>query len=114
MPPKKNPLNLNPLQLRTLTLLQELSRLPAHSRPADEAGAIMVGNLPQPHGDHFHLGDAVVASRDATGLANQAAWTALARKGLIKSMFPHVAVLTPAGLAYDTGLGGAILRRAEH
>jgi hypothetical protein len=48
------------------------------------------------------------------GLANQAAWTALARKGLIKSMFPHVAVLTPAGLAYDTGLGGAILRRAEH
>jgi hypothetical protein len=55
-----------------------------------------------------------VASRDATGLANQAAWTALARKGLIKSMFPHVAVLTPAGLAYDTGLGGAILRRAEH
>jgi hypothetical protein len=29
-------------------------------------------------------------------------------------MFPHVAVLTQAGLAYDTGLGATILRRAEH
>ena len=114
MPPKKNPLNLNPLQLKTLTLLQELSRLPAHSRPADAAGAIMVTNLPRPHGDHFHLGDAVVASRDATGLANEAAWRALERKGLIKSMFPDVAVLTEAGLAYDTGLGATILHRAEH
>jgi hypothetical protein len=111
---KKNPLNLNPLQLKTLTLLQELARLPGHSRPADESGAVLVANLPQPHGDHFHLGDAVVASRDATGLANQAAWAALERKGLIKSMFPQAAMLTPAGLAYDTGLGGSILHRGTH
>ena len=114
MPPKKNPLNLNPLQLKTLTLLQELARLPTHGQKADEAGAVLVTNLPQPHGDHFHLGTAVVASRDATGLANQAAWTALQRKGLIKSMFPVAVVLTPAGLAYDTGLGDAILHRADH
>jgi hypothetical protein len=114
MPPKRNPLNLNPLQLRTLTLLQELARLPGHARPADEAGAVIVSNLPQPHGDHFHLGDAVVLSRDATGLANEAAWVALERKGLIKSMFPMAAVLTAAGLAYDTGLGAAILHRADH
>ena len=113
MPPKKNPLNLNPLQLKTLTLLQELARLPAHSR-AGEGGGVIVANLPQPHGDHFHLGDAVVASRDATGLANQAVWIALERKGLIKSSFPMAAVLTPEGLAYDTGLGGAILHRANH
>jgi len=114
MAPKRNPLNLNPLQLRTLTLLQELARLPGHSRPADEPGAVMVGNLPQPHGDHFHLGDAVVLTRDASGLANQAAWVALERKGLIKSMFPQAAVLTEAGLAYDTGLAGTLLHRGDH
>ncbi|HEX7968490.1 MAG TPA: hypothetical protein VF502_09735 [Stellaceae bacterium] len=112
--PKKNPLNLNALQLKTLTLLQELARLPGHGRPAEESGAVLVTNLPQPHGDHFHLGEAVVASRDATGLANPAAWLALERKGLIKSMFPTAAVLTAAGLAYDTGLGGTILHRSHH
>jgi len=114
MAPKRNPLNLNPLQLKTLTLLQEFSRLPGHSRPPDETGAVLVGNLPQPHGDHFHGGNAVVMTRDATGLANQAAWVVLERKGLIKSMFPQAALLTPAGLAYDTGLGAAILHRTDH
>jgi hypothetical protein len=115
MPSKKNPLNLNALQLRTLALLQALAQLPAHSRPADEdePGAVLVGNLPRPHGDHFHLGDATVSSRDATGLQNPAAWVALERKGLIKSMFPDGAIITPQGLAYDTGLG-AIFHRAEH
>jgi len=114
MPPRKNPLALNPLQLRTLTLLQALARLPGHGRPAASDGEILVEDLPQPHGDHFHLGDAVVRSRDATGLANVAAWAALERKGLIKSMFPHAAVLTPAGLAYDTGLADMILHRGNH
>jgi hypothetical protein len=114
MPPKRNPLNLNPLQLKTLTLLQALARLPGHHRPADEAGAVLVGNLPSPHGDHFHLGEAVVMTRDATGLANEAAWLALERKGLIKSMFPEAALLTPAGLAYETGLADAILHQSGH
>ena len=114
MPPRKNPLNLNPLQLRTLTLLQELARLPGHSQPAGADGGVVVTNLPRPHGDHFHVGEAVVLSRDATGLANPAAWAALERKGLIKSMFPTAAILTEAGLAYDTGLGEAILHRADH
>ena len=114
MPTKKNPLNLNPLQLRTLTLLQELARLPGHSRPAEEPGAMLVSNLPLPHGDHFHLGDAVVLTRDATGLVNEAAWVALERKGLIKSMFPQAAVITEAGLAYDTGLAGTLLHRSAH
>ena len=114
MPTKKNPLNLNPLQLRTLTLLQELARLPGHARPAEPAGSVLVSNLPQPHGDHFHLGDAVVMTRDATGLANEAAWVALERKGLIKSMFPSAALVTEAGLAYDTGLGNTLLHRASH
>jgi hypothetical protein len=114
MATKKNPLNLNPLQLKTLALLQALARLPGHGRPADNDGAILVTNLPQPHGDHFHLGDAVVMSRDASGLANGAAWVALERKGLIKSMFPRGAILTPLGLGYDTGLAATILHRAEH
>lgn len=114
MATRRNPLNLNPLQLRTLTLLQELARLPDHGRPADEAGAMMVDNLPHPHGDHFHLGAAVVLTRDASGLVNEAAWVALERKGLIKSMFPRAAVLTPAGLAYETGLGGTLLHRGDH
>lgn len=114
MPPKRNPLSLNPLQLKTLVLMQALAQLPDHAAPADADGTIRVSNLPRPHGDHFHLGDAVVLSRDASGLANPAAWAALERKGLIRSMFPDAAVLTPAGLAYDTGLSNAILHRAEH
>jgi hypothetical protein len=32
----------------------------------------------------------------------------------MKSMFPHAAVLTAAGLAYDTGLTETILHRADH
>lgn len=114
MPPKKNPLSLNPLQLRTLALLQALARVPGHARPADEEGALLVGNLPRPHSDHFHLGDAVVMTRDATGLHNQAVWVALERKGLIKSFFPDEAAVTAAGLAYKTGVDGAILHRADH
>jgi hypothetical protein len=114
MPPKKNPLNLNPLQLKTLTLLQELARLPGHAQSAGGDGGIIVTNLPRPHGDHFHVGEAVVLSRDATGLANPAAWAVLERKGLIRSMFPNAAVLTVAGIAYDTGLGDSILHRGDH
>lgn len=114
MPPKKNPLNLNPLQLRTLALLQALARIPGQARPAEEEGALLVGNLPRPHGDHFHLGDALVMTSDATGLHNQAVWVALERKGLIKSFFPDGAAVTAAGLAYETGVDGAILHRADH
>jgi hypothetical protein len=111
MPPKRNPLNLNPLQLKTLTLLQALAAIADHVVRREDDGSVVVGGIPAPHGDHFHLGDAVVASRDATGLSNQAAWTVLERKGLIKSGFPHGAALTPAGLAYDTGLADRILHR---
>jgi hypothetical protein len=112
---KKNPLNLNSLQLRTLTLLQALSTLPDHGRPADaEPGSMIVSNLPHPHGDHFHMGPWVVVARDATGLANEAAWVALERKGLIKSMFPMACVITAAGMGYDTGLKDEILHGTDH
>jgi hypothetical protein len=114
MTSKKNPLNLNALQLKTLTLLQELARSPDHATPADEPGAIIIRNLPQPHGDHFHVGEAVASTGDATGLANVAVWIALERKGLLRSMFPMAAVITEAGLTYDTGLADKILHRHHH
>jgi hypothetical protein len=82
--------------------------------PADGGAGIEVNRFPHAHGDHFHLGTASVSSRDATGLANEAVWVALERKGLIRSGFPYSATLTPAGLAYQTGLADQILHRADH
>jgi LmbE family N-acetylglucosaminyl deacetylase len=113
MAAKRNPLNLNPLQLKTLTLLQALALLP--DAPAgEEAGSVILTSLPDPHGDHFHLGEAVVAARDATGLRNPAVWAALERKGLVKTQFPQSATLLAAGRDYDTGLKDAILHRTGH
>ncbi len=60
---KKNPQNLNALQLKTLTLIQELAR--ASGQEPDAEGAISITGLPQPHGNHFHLGHAVVMTSDA-------------------------------------------------
>jgi len=114
MPPKRNPLNLNPLQLKTLTLLQEMARLAG--QPAaqdDEPGAVAITELPHAHGDHFHLGEAVVAARDATGLGNRAVWAALERKGLIRPT-PKAVIIPALGQEYDTGLRDAILHRAGH
>ena len=113
MPPKRNPLGLNPLQLKTLTLLQELAKLPDFSRPGSE-GAVVITALPQPHGDHFHLGEAVVASRDATGLRNPGVWMALERKGLVESHPATGDALTPLGRDYDTGLRDRVLLRPDH
>ena len=110
MPPKNNPAKLNPLQLKTLTLLQAIARIPgAAAQQAD--GSIQILQFPHAHGDHFHLGDATVASRDATGLENQAVWNALGRKGLIKAEWPHQIALTPDGFVYDTGIANEILRQ---
>ena len=111
MPPKKNPLGLNALQLKTLALLQLLAALPDHASEVEEG--VLVSDLPRPHGDHFHVGEGAVLARDATGLANPAVWAALERKGLIKARFPEAAVLTAAGLAYDTGVREQLLRSAH-
>lgn len=113
MPIKKNPLRLNPLQLKTLTLLQELARL--NDRPAEvPEGGFVIGPLPHAHGNHFHLGRAVVASADATGLENQSVWLALERKKLVDTAGPQGPVLTADGVTYDTGLREAILHRSDH
>jgi len=114
MPPKKNPLNLNPLQLKTLTLLQAIARLDEFSEAGEIEGERRITSLPHAHGDHFHLGDALVLARDATGLNNGAVWKALERKGLVRTDFPQSATLTAEGLAYETGLAEQILHRADH
>jgi len=114
MPPKINPAKLNPLQLRTLTLLQAIAQIPGASNPTPE-GDTAITQFPHAHGDHFHLGDATVAARDATGLENENVWNALSRKGLIKAVWPDQIALTPAGVAYDTGIADQILHRgADH
>jgi len=110
MPLRNNPLKLNPLQLRTLTLLQAM----ASAAGRNDAGEAAISQFPQAHGDHFHLGDAVVAGKDATGLYNEAVWNALARKGLARSDYPRQIVLTTDGLGYDTGLSGEILHKSGH
>src|SRR5437899_10519578 len=107
MAPKKNPLTLNTLQLKTLTLLQELARLPDHSRPGEEPDSIVITSLPYLHGDQFHLGQALVASRDASGLRNPAVWTALERDALIRKL-PVCAVLTALGMGHQSGSLNAI------
>lgn len=111
---KKNPLKLNPLQLKTLTILQQMARSPNHAQPGDEEGSVLVGNFPTAHGDHFHVGDAVVLARDASGLRNANVFAVLERKGLLRSMHPMGAVLTAAAIAYDTGLADEVLHRSEH
>ncbi len=113
MPPKSNPLKLNPLQLRTLSLLQGLAGLP-DAAVRDANGEITITRFPQAHGDHFHLGNAMVAAKDATGLYNEAVWNALARKGLARADWPHRITLTAAGLGYETGAEGEIFRKPAH
>ena len=39
---------------------------------------------------------------------------ALERKGLIRSMYPHGAVVTTLGLDYETGLRETILHKGGH
>jgi hypothetical protein len=114
MASRQNPLKLNALQLRTLTLLQALARLPDAADEGPGSGEITISAFPRAHADHFHLGDAVVSGRDATGLFNEAVWNALARKGLARSAWPDTITLTPDGLAYDTGLADEILHDAGH
>jgi len=114
MSTKKNPLKLNPLQLRTLTLLQVLARVPEAATDGPQEGDITISRFPRAHADHFHLGDAVVMGSDATGLFNEAVWHALDRKGLARADWPKAITLTAAGLAYDTGDAREILHQSGH
>ncbi len=114
MPPKKNPLKLNKLQLRTLLLMQELARHPETATLDPGTGEATLNALPRPHGNHVHIGDFVVAASDISGFSNEAVWRALERKGLAKSGFPMTITLTATGLAYDTGLKDRLARPSDH
>ena len=105
MPPRRNPLKLNKLQLRTLALAQVLAREPGIGERDESTGDVTLHRLPEPHGDHVHIGAFVVSGREASGLRNQAVWVALARKGLARAEIDSPVMLTAAGVAYDTGLG---------
>jgi hypothetical protein len=111
---RANPLKLNPLQLKTLAILQALARTPNAAEPPDPEGRVALRYLPDPHGDHFHVGSAVVATRDAAGLGNPAVYGALARKGLVLQAPNGAPMLTADGLAYETGVAHQILHGADH
>jgi hypothetical protein len=111
---KKNPLKLNPLQLRTLTVLQLLAEMPGAGQAGPQAGEATISRFPTPHGDHLHLGDFIVGVKDATGLQNKAVWNALTRKGLARSDWPRAIVLTQEGRSYQTDMSQKIVSRAEH
>ena len=112
---RPNPKKLNALQLKTLAILQALARERAFADPPDEDGTVLIHSPPHAHGDHFHIGPAVVRARDATGLANPNVMNALARKGLLLGGPAGQPILTAEGLAYDTGLADAILHGgADH
>lgn len=111
---KKNPLNLNPLQLKTLTLFQALAEFEDIARPLGD-GAVEVLELPfTAHGNHFHLGPWLVYAQDATGLRNPAPWAVLERKGLIQGSFPVSVILTREGMEYETGMRRQILQGSDH
>ena len=114
MPAKSNPLKLNPLQLRTLCLLQEMARHPDLATINPTSGEALLTRIPHPHGDHFHIGARVVAASHATGLNNPSVWVALERKGLARGEFPYALTLTLAGLGYDTSAAGPILHGTDH
>jgi hypothetical protein len=94
-------------------LLQAIAQIPGSSNSTPE-GDTVITQFPHAHGDHFHLGDATVMARDATGLENENVWNALVRKGLIKAVWPNEIALTPAGVAYETGIADQVLQRDVH
>ena len=112
MPNRVNPSKLNALQLKTLAILQEAARSSGGEAQSD--GSVALSRPPRPHGDHFHVGGAVVMAKDATGLGNPAVFNALRRKGLVGQGTDGRLLLKPEALAYETGVANAILRRSDH
>jgi hypothetical protein len=113
-PPRANPGKLNALQLKTLAILQALARERDFANPPDPDGSVLIHTLPYAHGDHFHIGRAVVLARDATGLANPNVMNALVRKGLLLGGPAGMPILTGAGLGYETGIAARVLHGADH
>lgn len=114
MPPRANPLKLNKLQLRTLALAQVLAGQENIASKNEATGEATIHRLPQPHGDHVHVGPFVVSSRDASGFANPSVWVALERKGMARDYSMMGVTITAEGLAYDTGLSDRFISHSDH
>ena len=114
MPPKKNPLKLNKLQLRTLVLAQVIAGDEEMSRRDEGSGDVTLLSLPHAHGNHVHVGPFTVSARDASGFSNPAVWTALERKGLARRDDPMTVTLTAEGVAYETGLSDKFMTPSDH
>ena len=114
MPAKKNPLKLNKLQLRTLALAQVLARDPKTGHKDEATGGVALMSLPHGHGNHVHVGEFTVSSKDASGFSNAAVWAILERKGLAKASGPMGISLTADALEYDTGLGKKFMAPSDH
>lgn len=114
MAPKRNPKKLNKLQLRTLAILQGFAESDI-AGPGENDGEIRLSQIPRPHGDHFHVANGIVMTKDATGLYNRGVWAALDRKGLMRTgVFPFTTTLTVEGLDYDTGVKEQIIHSSDH
>jgi len=114
MPPKKNPLKLNNLQLRTLALAQLLAQDPNIARRDAVTGAVTLLEIPFAHGDHLHIGQFTVSTKEASGLKNPSVWSALMRKGLARIDGPVDIALTAEGMSYDTEFGDRFLASSGH
>jgi hypothetical protein len=66
---RPDPNKLIPLQLKTPAILQAMAEDQGLANPPDEDGTVLIRSLPSAHGDHFHVGRALVSPRHATGLA---------------------------------------------
>jgi hypothetical protein len=111
---RANPKKLNALQLRTLAILQVIARQPEFADPPEQDGTVSIHTLPHRHGDHVHVGAAIVSARDATGLANPNVLNALVRKGLLRHGSDGLPGLTLEGRDYQTGLDTRLLHGADH
>lgn len=111
---RANPKKLNPLQLKTLVILQAMAAEKTLADPPAADGTVRIHSLPHAHGDHFHIGSVVVRAQHATGFANPNVMNALTRKGLLRADERGPLVLTAEGRAYDTGMGPEILHEAQH
>jgi hypothetical protein len=110
----KPKIKLNPLQSKTLVLLQVLAKDPDSSAAVADSDDIRITRLPHAHGNHMHVGEYVIHSKDANGLNNPSVWVALSRKGFVRDTYPQEIIITAEGLAFSTGLEDKFMSVSDH
>jgi len=106
-------IKLNKLQAKTLVLAQQVV-IAQGDVGNNEDGSVTLLRLPQPHGNHVHVGKFVVSVADFTGFDNGNVWSALQRKGLVIEMDGGAIAITQLGLSFETGLGEKFLQASDH